>query len=204
MIAFLVFLAVLIAVAIVLGLWIARLYNRLVELRNRFKNLFAQIDVQLKRRYDLIPNLVEVAKGYLKHERETLEAVIMARNVAASAAKAAAANPGDPASLKQLGAAETGLAGVLSRLLVVTEKYPDLKADRQMLQLTEELTSTENKIAFARQAYNDGVMVYNTTRETFPTVLLAGVLGFQAAELFQVDNPAERTAPKVNFSGQPS
>lgn len=204
MTAFLVLFAAFIGLAVILGLWIARLYNRLVELRNRYKNLFSQIDVQLKRRYDLIPNLVEVAKGYLKHERETLEAVIQARNIAATAAKAAAANPGDPAALRQLGAAETGLAGVLSRLLVVTEQYPNLKADGQMMQLTEELTSTENKIAFARQAYNDGVMVYNTARETFPTVLISGAFGFHPAELFQVDNPAERVAPKVNFSGQAS
>jgi LemA protein len=185
--------------ALVVGFWVVGLYNGLVALRNRFKNAFAQIDVQLKRRYDLIPNLVEIAKGYLKHERETLEAVIQARNVAATAAKAAAANPESAAALKELGGAETGLGAALSRLLVVSEAYPDLKANQNMLRLTEELTSTENKIAFARQAFNDAVMTYNTRRETFPTVLVAGALGFQPAELFAVDNPGERVAPKVQF-----
>jgi LemA protein len=195
----LVILVVLAAIALVFGLWLVGLYNGLVTLRNRFKNAFAQIDVQLKRRYDLIPNLVETAKGYLKHERETLEAVIQARNIAATAAKAAAANPDDAAALRQLGGAESGLAGALSRLMVVSEAYPDLKANQNMLRLTEELTSTENKIAFARQAFNDAVMTYNTRRETFPTVLFAGALGFQPAELFSVDNPGERVAPKVQF-----
>lgn len=194
-----IFTLVLLALAVVFGLWLAGLYNGLVTLRNRFKNAFAQIDVQLKRRYDLIPNLVETAKGYLKHERETLEAVIQARNIAAGAATAAAANPADPAALKNLGGAEAGLAGALSRLMVVSEAYPDLKANQNMLRLTEELTSTENKIAFARQAFNDAVMTYNTRRETFPTVLAAGALGFPPAELFAVDSPAERIAPKVGF-----
>ena len=195
----LIILLVLMGLALIIGLWVVGLYNGLVTLRNRFKNAFAQIDVQLKRRYDLIPNLVETAKGYLKHERETLEAVIQARNIAASAAKAAAANPADPAALKGLLGAEAGLGGALSRLMVVSEAYPDLKANQNMLRLTEELTSTENKIAFARQAFNDAVMTYNTRRETFPTVLLAGALGFQPAELFTVDSPAERVAPKVQF-----
>ena len=190
----------LLAVAIFAGIWIAGLYNRLVALRNRFKNAFAQIDVQLKRRYDLIPNLVETAKGYLKHERETLEAVIKARNIAAAAAQSAAANPADASAVKGLMTAETGLAGALSRLMVVSEQYPDLKANQNMMQLTEELTSTENKISFARQAYNDSVMTYNTTRETFPTVLFSGVLGFLAAELFKVEDPTERNAPKVQFT----
>jgi LemA protein len=190
---------ILAGLAVVVGLWVAGLYNSLVTLRNRFKNAFAQIDVQLKRRYDLIPNLVETAKGYLKHERETLEAVIAARNIAASAATAAAANPADASALRQLGGAEAGLAGALSRLMVVSEAYPDLKANQNMLRLTEELTSTENKVAFARQAFNDAVTTYNTRRETFPTVLIAGVLGFQPAELFAVDSPAERVAPKVSF-----
>jgi LemA protein len=176
------------------------LYNGLVGLRNRFKNAFAQIDVQLKRRYDLIPNLVETAKGYLKHERETLEAVIKARNIAASAAQTAAANPADPAAVGSLLTAEAGLGGALSRLLVVSEAYPELKANQNMMQLTEELTSTENKIAFARQAYNDSVMAYNTQRETFPAVLLAGALGFQPATLFQIEDPTERQAPKVQFN----
>lgn len=195
----LVVLLILAGLLVVLVLWAVGLYNGLVALRNRFKNAFAQIDVQLKRRYDLIPNLVETAKGYLKHERETLEAVIQARNLAASAASSAAANPADPAALKNLAGAETGLAGALSRLLVVSEAYPELKANQNMLRLTEELTSTENKIAFARQAFNDAVMTYNTRRETFPTVLLAGALGFQPAELFAIADAAERVAPKVSF-----
>ncbi len=195
----LIILLVLLAVIILLGLWAVGVYNSLVTLRNRFKNAFAQIDVQLKRRYDLIPNLVETAKAYLKHERETLEAVIKARNIAAAAAQAAAANPADPNAIRQLSTAEAGLGGALSRLMVVSEAYPDLKANQNMAQLTEELTSTENKIAFARQAYNDSVMNYNTRRETFPTVILAGAFGFQHAELFKVEDPTERVAPKVNF-----
>ena len=185
---------------VILGLWAVGIYNGLVALRNRFKNAFAQIDVQLKRRYDLIPNLVETAKGYLKHERETLEAVIKARNIAASAAQSAAANPADPQAMHGLLSAEAGLGGALSRLMVVSEQYPDLKANQNMMQLTEELTSTENKISFARQAYNDSVMTYNTQRETFPAVLLAGALGFQSAALFQIDDPTERQAPKVQFN----
>ncbi|MBI5689149.1 MAG: LemA family protein [Verrucomicrobia bacterium] len=200
MISLIVVLGLLLVVALVLGFWLASIYNRLVDLRNRFKNAFSQIDVQLKRRYDLIPNLVEIAKGYLKHERETLEAVIKARNIAAAAAQSAAANPSDAGAIKNLVAAEAGLGGALSRLMVVAEQYPDLKANQNMLQLTEELTSTENKIAFARQAYNDSVMVYNTTRETFPTVVIAGAFGFQPAELFKIEDPSERNAPKVSFS----
>ncbi len=194
--------AILVPVAfLIVGvLLVAGIYNSLVALRNRFKNAFAQIDVQLKRRYDLIPNLVETAKGYLKHERETLEAVIKARNIASAAAQGAAANPADGAAVKNLLSAESGLAGALSRLMVVSEQYPDLKANQNMMQLTEELTSTENKISFARQAYNDSVMVYNTAREKFPAVLLSGALGFTAAELFQVDSAAERIAPKVSFN----
>ena len=176
------------------------IYNGLVTLRNRFKNAFAQIDVQLKRRYDLIPNLVETAKGYLKHEHDTLEDVIRARNVAVSASNAAAANPADAAAMRSLGAAEGGLAGALGRLLVVTEKYPDLKANATMAQLAEELTSTENRVAFARQAYNDAVLAYNNARETFPNVLLAGAFGFQPAEPFSIQDPAERSAPKVSFT----
>ncbi len=184
---------------VIVLLWGVGIYNGLVGLRNRFKNAFSQIDVQLKRRHDLVPNLVETAKGYLKHERETLEAVISARNIAATAAKAASANPGDAAALRELSTAESGLSGALSRLMVVTEAYPQLKADQSMLRLTEELTGTENRIAFARQAYNDAVMTYNTSRETFPAVLIAGMLGFHPAELFAVDSPAERVAPKVAF-----
>jgi LemA protein len=193
-------LGILFAIVVVLGLWVAGIYNKLVNLRNRFKNAFAQIDVQLKRRYDLIPNLVEVAKGYLKHEHSTLEDVIKARNIASAAATAVAANPADANAMKGLVSAETGLTGALSRLMVVSEQYPDLKANQNMLQLTEELTSTENKVSFARQAYNDSVMTYNTTRETFPNVIFAGMFGFTAAELFHIEDPTERNAPKVSFT----
>ena len=190
----------LLAVILVVALTATGIYNTLVSLRNRFKNAYAQIDVQLKRRYDLIPNLVETAKGYLKHEHSTLEDVIKARNIALAASQAAAANPADAGAVKGLVSAEGGLAGALSRLMVVSEQYPDLKANQNMMQLTEELTSTENKIAFARQAYNDSVMEYNTSRETFPNVVLAGMFGFLPAELFHVEDPAERSAPKVSFS----
>ena len=200
MIVLLVILAALLGLALLAALFVAGIYNRLVTLRNRFKNAFAQIDVQLKRRYDLIPNLVEVAKGYLKHERETLEAVIKARNIAFTAAQSAAANPADGAAMKNLLSAESGLTGALSRLMVVSEQYPDLKANQNMAQLTEELTSTENKISFARQAYNDSVMVYNTARETFPNNFISGMFNFAPAELFQVDNAAERQAPQVKFT----
>ncbi|MFT3829966.1 MAG: LemA family protein [Opitutaceae bacterium] len=196
----LILLAALLGLALVAALFVAGIYNRLVSLRNRFKNAFAQIDVQLKRRYDLIPNLVEIAKGYLKHERETLEAVIKARNIAFAAAQSAAANPADVAAVKNLLSAESGLTGALSRLMVVSEQYPDLKANQNMAQLTEELTSTENKISFARQAYNDSVMVYNTARETFPNNFISGMFNFAPAELFQVDNAAERQAPQVKFT----
>lgn len=191
---------VLVALVVVVGAWIAGIYNTLVALRNRFKNAFAQIDVQLKRRYDLIPNLVEVAKGYMKHESSTLENVIKARNIALAASQAAAANPADGNAMKSLVSAEAGFGGALSRLMVVSEQYPDLKANQNMLQLTEELTSTENKVSFARQAYNDSVMAYNTSRETFPNVIFANLFGFVAAELFKIEDPTERNAPKVNFS----
>jgi LemA protein len=187
-------------VIVVAGLWVMGNYNALVTLRNRFKNAFAQIDVQLKRRYDLIPNLVETAKGYLKHERETLEAVIKARNIAYAASQSAAANPADAGAMRNLMGAESGLAGALSRLMVVSEQYPDLKANQNMMQLTEELTSTENKISFARQAYNDAVTTYNTKREVFPTNIIAGMFNFSEAQLFQVENAAERVAPKVSFA----
>ena len=193
-------LVVLGALAVFAIMWAAGIYNSLVTLRNRFKNAFAQIDVQLKRRYDLIPNLVETAKGYMKHERETLEAVIKARNIAAAAAQAVAANPADANAMKGLVSAEGGLSGALSRLMVVSEQYPDLKANQNMMQLTEELTSTENKIAFARQAYNDSVMGYNNAREVFPNVIFAGMFGFLPAELFKIEDPAERNAPKVSFN----
>lgn len=189
-----------IVVLLVVGIFlVVGIYNKLVALRNRFKNAFAQIDVQLKRRHDLIPNLVETAKGYIKHERETLEAVIQARNTAVSAQEKAAANPGDPAAMQQLATSEGALGGVLGRLFALSEAYPDLKANQNMMQLSEELTSTENKVAFARQAFNDAVMTYNTGRETFPAVIFAGMFGFNKAELFEIENPEEKEAPKVSF-----
>ena len=189
-----------IAVVAVIIVWAVMIYNGLVTLRNRFKNGFAQIDVQLKRRYDLIPNLVDTAKGYIKHERETLEAVTKARGAAVSAAQAAAAKPGDPAAMQGLAQAEGVLGGALGRLLAVFEAYPDLKANQNVLQVQEELTSTENKVAFARQAFNDSVMEYNTKRESFPDIMFAGMLGFTAAELLQAtESVEERKAPKVQF-----
>ena len=181
-------------------LWAVGAYNRLVTLRNAFKNAFAQIDVQLKRRYDLIPNLVETAKAYMAHERTTLEAVIAARNSAASARQAAAANPGEAAALNQMATAETALSGMLTKFFALTEAYPDLKANQNMLQLTEELSSTENKISFARQAYNDAVMVYNTAIEQFPTGIIASTFNFKAAELLQATEAEEERKPvKVAF-----
>ena len=200
MIILLIVLAGLVLVAIIVAAMVAGIYNKLVTMRNRYKNAYAQIDVQLKRRYDLIPNLVETAKGYMAHERGTLEAVTQARNIAYAAAKASAANPGDAATMKSLTTAESGLAGTLSRLMMVSEQYPDLKANQNMMQLTEELTSTENKISFARQAYNDTVMTYNTDREVFPSNLIAGMFNFMPAELFVVDKPEQKDAPKVSFS----
>ena len=194
-----VLLFIILGVVIILALFIAAIYNKLVTLRNRFKNAFAQIDVQLKRRYDLIPNLVETAKSYMAHERETLEAVIAARNQAASANQKAAANPSDPNAMKGLLGAEALLGGAMSKLLVTVERYPNLKANEHMSQLMEELTSTENKIAFARQAYNDSVMTYNTGCETFPNVMIAGPMGVQAAVLFEVKSEEVREAPKVSF-----
>jgi LemA protein len=175
------------------------IYNRLVAGRNRFKNAFAQIDVQLTRRHDLIPNLVETAKGYMKHERETLEAVINARNTAVAGLKAAAADPSDPGAMKKLGEAEQGLSGALGRLFALSEAYPDLKANENMMQLSEELTTTENKVAFARQAYNDSVMDYNTLRESFPNNFFAGWFNFRAAELLEIEDEAKREVPKVSF-----
>jgi LemA protein len=175
------------------------IYNRLVAGRNRFKNAFAQIDVQLTRRHDLIPNLVETAKGYMKHERETLEAVITARNTAVSGLKAAAADPTDPEAMKNLAQAEQGLSGALGRLFALSEAYPDLKANENMMQLSEELTTTENKVAFSRQAYNDSVMGYNTLRESFPNNFFAGWFNFKAAELLEIEDEAKREVPKVSF-----
>lgn len=180
-------------------MWLVGAYNRLVALRNRFKNAYAQIDVQLKRRYDLIPNLVETAKGYIKHERGTLEAVVAARNAASAANARAAQSPGDAAAMKELSGAETALTSTLGRLFAVAEAYPDLKANTTMMALMEELTSTENKVAFARQAYNDAVMGYNTQRETFPTNMIAGPFNFGPAELFVIEKPEEKEAPKVSF-----
>ncbi|AGA30568.1 LemA family protein [Singulisphaera acidiphila] len=183
-----------------LALFVIATYNRLVMYRNRFKNAFSQIDVQLKRRYDLIPNLVEAVKGYMKHESGTLEAVIQARNSAATAGRNAAANPGDATAMTSLSAAESQLNGALGRLFALSEAYPDLKANQNMLSLQEELSSTENKVAFARQAYNDAVMQYNTQRETFPTIVVANFLNFTEAHLFQVESETERQAPRVSFA----
>jgi LemA protein len=184
-----------------LVIFIVTVYNRLVALRNRYKNSYSQIDVQLKRRYDLIPNLVDTVKGYMAHERNTLEAVIKARGAAVSASERAAAAPGNPAAMQALGQAEGALGGAMGRLLAVFEQYPDIKANTNVLSLQEELTSTENKVSFARQAYNDSVMEYNTQRETFPDVLFAGTFGFSAAELLQsTESAEERKAPKVSFS----
>ena len=195
---FLVLLVFVVPVFFVL-MWIVGAYNRLVALRNRYKNAYAQIDVQLKRRYDLIPNLVETAKGYIKHERGTLEAVIAARNAASAANVRAAQNPGDAGAMKDLSGAETALTGTLGRLFALSEAYPDLKANTTMMSLMEELTSTENKVAFARQAYNDAVMGYNTQRETFPTNLIAGPFNFGPAESFVIEKAEEKEAPKVSF-----
>jgi LemA protein len=175
-------------------------YNRLVTARNAFRNAFAQIDVQLTRRYDLIPNLVEIAKGYIKHERETLEAVIRARNTAYEGLKMAAADPSNAAAVQQLSGADQQLGGALGRLMAVAEAYPDLKANQNMMQLSEELTSTENKVAFARQAYNDAVMTYNNYRETFPSNIAANMFGFQAAQSLEIAKPEAREAPKVSFT----
>src|SRR5689334_22263453 len=193
-------LIVLAGIALVAVMFVAGKYNLLVSLRNRFKNAYAQIDVQLKRRYDLIPNLVETAKGYLKHERETLENVIKMRNVAYAASQAAATNPGDAGAVKNLASAEAGLSGVLSRFMAISESYPELKANQNMMQLTEELTSTENKISFARQAYNDAVMSYNNQREMFPGSVVAGMFNFTPAQLLEAAKPEAREAPKVSFS----
>jgi len=189
---------VLIIVVVIAALAIG-IYNRLVTARNAFKNAFAQIDVQLTRRHDLIPNLVEVAKGYLEHERATLEAVIQARNVAVTGLRNAAANPDDPAVVQQLAGAENQLTGALGRLFALAEAYPDLKANTTMMQLSEELTSTENKVAFARQAYNDAVMGYNNSREMFPNSLVANAFNFQAAQLLEIESVEKREVPKVSF-----
>jgi LemA protein len=191
---------IILAIAAAFAFFVIGIYNRLVALRNRYKNAFAQIDVQLKRRYDLIPNLVEAAKGYLAHERQTLEAVIAARGAAVTAAQRAAQAPGEPAAMTGLAQAEGALGGALGRLLAVFENYPDLKANQNILQVQEELTSTENKVAFARQGFNDSVMTYNTKRETFPDSVVAGLFGFKEAMLLEAtESPEERKAPKVKF-----
>ena len=190
-----VFLVVLVGIA----LFVVGLYNGLVTARNAYKNAFAQIDVQLTRRYDLIPNLVETAKGYMKHERETLEAVIQARNSAVSGLSAAKANPGDAAAMQQLSGADNALTATLGRLFALSEAYPDLKANQNMMQLSEELTSTENKVAFARQAYNDSVMAYNNRREMFPGSIVANLFAFQPAELLAIESETKREVPKVSF-----
>jgi LemA protein len=188
-------------IAVVLVMWAMGIYNRLVTLKNRFQNAFSQIEVQLKRRYDLIPNLVETVKGYMAHERQTLEAVIQARNQAVGGLQRAAANPGDPAAMHALASAEAGLSGALGRLFALAEAYPDLKANQNMAQLTEEITSTENKVAFARQAYNDSVTQYNTYRQSFPPVVFANFLGHSHdAELLDFDDAQIAEAPKVSFT----
>ena len=186
-----------IAIVVLVLLWVMGAFNKLVQLRNRYRNSFAQIDVQLKRRHDLIPNLVETAKGFMKHERETLEAVIQARNAASSAREGA--NTNDPASMEKLAQAEGGLGGVLGRLFALSEAYPDLKSNANMLQLSEELTSTENKVGFSRQAYNDAVTAYNDKREMFPSSIIANMFNFTPAVLFEVSDEKEREVVKVDF-----
>lgn len=186
-------------ILVIIAFYCVGIYNGLITLRNRFKNAYAQIDVQLKRRNDLIPNLVEVAKGYMKHERETLEAVISARNQASSAQKTAVQNPENADAIKGLIGAETVLTGAMGKMFALMENYPDLKANQNMSQLQEELTSTENKIAFSRQAFNDSVTLYNTKREKFPDVVIANMTGFQPAELFLIKDEKERESPKVAF-----
>lgn len=188
-----------VALALVV-IYVIATYNRLVTLKNRFQNAFAQIDVQLTRRYDLIPNLVETAKAYMAHERETLEAVIAARNQASTGLRRAAADPGNPAAMQALAVAEQGLGGMLGRFMALSESYPQLQASENMKQLSEELSSTENRVAFARQAYNDSVMTYNVSREQFPANVVASRFGFLAAALLEIEEKSMRKAPKVSFS----
>lgn len=190
---------IVIGVIVALVVYVIAIYNGLVALRNRVKNGFSQIDVQLQRRYDLIPNLVETAKGYMKHERETLDAVIRARNSAQAASQRAEANPGDPAAMRELMSAESALGGMLTRFFALAEAYPDLKANQNMMQVQEELTSTENRIAFSRQAYNDAVTVYNIKRESFPDSLVANNFGFKEAEQWTMADVAAREVVKVDF-----
>jgi LemA protein len=191
---------VVLGVIVLFAFYAISVYNGLVTSRNGYKNAFAQIDVQLTRRYDLIPNLVETAKGYMKHERETLEAVVQARNSAVSGLSAAKANPGDPQAMQQLAGAENTLTQTLGRLFALSEAYPDLKANQNMMQLSEELTTTENKVAFARQAYNDSVMSYNNAREVFPSSVVANMFAFQPAQLLEIEAPEKREAVKVSFT----
>ncbi|HXV40709.1 MAG TPA: LemA family protein [Steroidobacteraceae bacterium] len=191
---------IILGIIVLLVVFVVGIYNGLVTARNGYKNAFAQIDVQLTRRHDLIPNLVEVAKGYLAHERNTLEAVIQARNAAVSGLKVAAANPGDAAAVQNLASTENALTGALGRLFALAEAYPDLKANRNMMQLSEELTTTENKVAFARQAFNDSVMGYNNKREVFPNSVIAGMFNFQPAQLLEIESPQKREVPKVSFT----
>lgn len=192
-------LGVIVLVVVILVLVVISMYNGLVKRRNAYQNAFAQIDVQLTRRHDLIPNLVETAKGYMKHERETLEAVVAARTGAVDAQQAARQNPGDPSAMGQLSQQENVLTQTLGRLFALQESYPDLKASQNMMQLSEELSSTENRVAFARQAYNDSVMAYNNKREVFPSNIFAGMFGFKEAALLEVDRPEMRQAPEVSF-----
>ena len=197
MISFLFFLLVLV---ILVGIFLAVIYNRLIASRNAFKNAFSQIDVQLTRRYDLIPNLVETAKAYMTHERETLTAVIAARNQAASSLRAVAAKPGDLVAMQSFSAAEQGLSGLLTRFMALAENYPDLKASENMKQLSEELSSTENRVAFARQSYNDAVTEYNTGKERFPANIVAGFFRFPEAAWLEIDEAEKRHAPRVSFT----
>ena len=199
MAAFLLTLLILLGFIVLIGSIVIGAYNSLVTLRNRYQNAFAQIDVQLRRRYDLIPNLVETVKGYMKHERETLEAVIQARTMAVTANSQAAQSPGDPRAMDQLGAAEAALTGTLGRLFAVAESYPELKADRTMTELMEELRSTENKISFARQAFNDAVTLYNTKREVFPSNIIAGMFNFSGAQLLEESAPEVKEAPRISI-----
>ena len=196
MTSFLIFLGIIAAIVF----WAVGIYNRLVNGRNRVKNAFAQIDVQLTRRYDLIPNLVEAVKGYMKHERETLEAVIKARNAASSALDAAKADPANAAAMKKLGGAEGALSSVLGRLFALSESYPDLKANQNMMQFQEELASTENKVAFSRQAFNDSVLTYNNSAENFPNNVIAGMFSFELASFLEIEAEEMRDAPEVSFT----
>jgi len=195
----LIFIGVLVVLFLLIAGWVMGVYNRLVTYRNRYENAFSQIDVQLKRRHDLIPNLVNVVKGYMAHEKDTLEAVINARNQAMSASSNASKNPGDAEAINNLAGAESNLNGALGRLMMIAEDYPDLKANENMLALQEELTSTENKISFARQGYNDAVTIFNTAREVFPASMISNSFGFENAQLYEVENEASRDAPEVNF-----